>query len=81
MPYIRSIAPLVPVNYAGDRLALDLDEIVLRPANWDHHAEFYLLGHSEKLAKLALDEHVEGRERCAQSQRARRDYQILRRWV
>src|SRR5579863_10219827 len=59
-----SIAPFVPVNYLRDRLALDLDEIVLRPANRDHHAEFYLAGNSQQLAQLAFHKHVEGREGC-----------------
>jgi hypothetical protein len=40
----RSIAPLIPMNHLGDRLALDLNEIALWPSNRDHHAEFYLLG-------------------------------------
>src|ERR1700686_4204956 len=77
----RSIAPLVPVNYAGDRLALDLDEIVLRPSNRDHHAEFYLLGNSQQIAELAFHKHLEGREGCAQTERASRYYQVLRRRV
>jgi hypothetical protein len=66
--YIRSLAPLVPVNYAGNRLALDLDEIVLRPANRDHHAEFYLPGDCQQLTELVFHKHVEGREGCAQTE-------------
>jgi len=48
--WLWSIAPLIPMNYLGDRLALDLDEIALRPANRDHNAELYLLGNSQQLA-------------------------------
>src|SRR5580700_1851263 len=69
------------MNYLGDRLVLDLDEIVLRPANRDHHAEFYLLGYSQQLAELAFHKHVEGREGCAQTERASRYYQVLCRRV
>jgi hypothetical protein len=69
------------VNHAGDRLALDLDEIVLRPANRDHYTEFYLLGNSQQLAELAFHKHLEGREGCAQTELASRYYQVLRRRV
>jgi hypothetical protein len=60
----RSIAPLVPVNYPRDRPALDLDEIVLRPANRDHYTEFYLFRNSPQLTELAFHKHVEDREGC-----------------
>jgi hypothetical protein len=56
------------VDYLGDRLALDLDEIVLWPANRDHYGEFYLLRNSQQFTELAFHEHLEGREGCAQTE-------------
>ncbi len=47
---LRSSVPLIPMNYLGDRLTFDLDEIVLRPANRDHDPELDLPGNSQQLA-------------------------------
>src|SRR5690348_11730377 len=76
-----SFAPFLPMNYLGGRLAFYLDEIVLRPANRDHHTEFYFVGNSQKLAELAFHKHVESGEGCAQTEGASRYYQVLRRRV
>ena len=61
------------MNYLGDRLALDLGKIVLRPADRDHHAELYFLGNSQHLAELVFHKHVERRESCSQAERISTD--------